>query len=199
MLGKVLGMHLFYLRICQGRRIGHAVTNNAKHRLLVLNFFQLNFIDMLLNIHKKNHISQCANIDQKISVRSSEISNPCNKVKRKGSFFRTCQWLRCGVFIVNFEPISHLLLVFLLLTFKYNCRLGHTLADNFLQLAVKSEILSGGRQILHWCRLKRSVDQQLFSFNIAKKKVLHKPLLFPFYDTQRSKAIVLKISDSCNL
>ena len=132
MLGKVLGMHLFYLRICQGRRIGHAVTNNAKHRLLVLNFFQLNFIDMLPNIHKKDHISQRANIDQKISVRSSEISNPCTKVKRKGSFFKTCQWRRCGVFIVNFEPISHLFLVFLLLTFKYNCRLGHTLADNFL-------------------------------------------------------------------
>ena len=58
MLGKVLGMHLLYLRICQGQRIGHAVTNKAKHRLLVLNFFQFNFIDMLLNIHKKNHISQ---------------------------------------------------------------------------------------------------------------------------------------------
>ena len=32
------------------------------------------------------------------------------------------QWLRSGIFIVNFEHISHLVLVFLLLTGK--CRLG---------------------------------------------------------------------------
>ena len=28
------------------------------------------------------------------------------------------QWRRCGTFIVNFEQISHLVLVFLLLTFS---------------------------------------------------------------------------------
>ena len=29
-----------------------------------------------------------------------------------------CQWRRSGIFIVNFEPISHIFLVFLLLTLK---------------------------------------------------------------------------------
>ena len=33
-----------------------------------------------------------------------------------------CQWRPSGVFIVNFEHISHLILVFLLLNF---CRLGY--------------------------------------------------------------------------
>ena len=40
---------------------------------------------------------------------------------------RTCQWRRSGVFIANFEHISHLLLVFLLLTLSngYNSITHH--------------------------------------------------------------------------
>ena len=33
-------------------------------------------------------------------------------------------WRRSGLFIVNFEHISHLVLVFLLLTLSGKCRLG---------------------------------------------------------------------------
>ena len=36
----------------------------------------------------------------------------------------TCQWRRSGVFIVNFERISHLALVFLLLTLNMQLWLG---------------------------------------------------------------------------
>ena len=35
-----------------------------------------------------------------------------------------CRWRLSGVFIVNFEHISHLALVFLLLTLRGKCRLG---------------------------------------------------------------------------
>ena len=41
------------------------------------------------------------------------------KALEKGlKYFQSFHWRRSGVFIVNFEHISHLLLVFLLLTFE---------------------------------------------------------------------------------
>ena len=45
------------------------------------------------------------------------------KVNNKDT--RRRNWHRSGVFIVNFEHISHVILVFLLLNLKGNSRLGY--------------------------------------------------------------------------
>ena len=52
----------------------------------------------LLKVSNRNTIRRCA-ICTKLTIKPSE----------------RCQWCRSGVFVVNFEQISHLALVFLLL------------------------------------------------------------------------------------
>ena len=41
---------------------------------------------------------------------------------------KTCQWHRSGLFIVNFEHISRLVLVFLLLTLSWEMPIGYGLS-----------------------------------------------------------------------
>ena len=52
----------------------------------------------------------------------------CSKSTIKTAERRHCR--RVGVFIVNFEQVSHLALVFLLLTLAGKCRLGYLLGKN---------------------------------------------------------------------
>ena len=56
-------------------------------------------------------------VDNRNTKRKCEI---CSKLTIKTPERR--QWRRSGVFIVNFEQISHLVLVFLLLTLKIKSR-----------------------------------------------------------------------------
>ena len=49
----------------------------------------------------------------------------CSKLKIKT--IKQRHWRRSGVFNVNFEHISHLVLVFLVLTLAGKCRLGQQL------------------------------------------------------------------------
>ena len=43
-----------------------------------------------------------------------------------------CQWRRSGLFIVNYEHISHLVLVFLLLTLSRQIPAGNTNVEDLL-------------------------------------------------------------------
>ena len=58
----------------------------------------------------------------KVNNRNKKSCEICSKLTIKSSERR--RWCRYGVFIVNFEHISHLFLVFLLLTYTSKCFLG---------------------------------------------------------------------------
>ena len=70
-----------------------------------------------INLNAPEHTkrsSQPANICSKLTIEIPEQGDICSKLTIKTSERR--QWRRSYVFIVNFEHISHLALVFLLLT-----------------------------------------------------------------------------------
>ena len=59
----------------------------------------------------------------KVNNRNSRtICEICSKLTMKTQ--ERCHWRRSGVFIVNFEHISHLILVFLLLTLSKEIMAG---------------------------------------------------------------------------
>ena len=55
-------------------------------------------------------------------MKTPEQRKICSKLTIKTPEQR--QWRRAGVLIVNFDHISHLVLVFLLLTLEVKCRVG---------------------------------------------------------------------------
>ena len=74
-------------------------------------------------------------------------------------------WLGSGVFGVNFEHISHLFLVFLLLTLTGKCQLGklHYLAA--LTQIVSSQFSMNQQYLLVYTRVKPHSDHFCFSFS----------------------------------
>ena len=94
-----------------------------------------------------------------------------NKYSMSTVFFlaQLGQWCHSGVFIVNFEHISHLVLVFLLLTLGCNCRLG--LCQFGLSLLKFKEILNRNAWSNCWDR-KEFVIAMLhkYSFGYCHEK-----------------------------
>ena len=98
----------------------------------------IHFPEVIYSFKVNNGITRImCEIRSKLNIKTPERCNPsgiylfkvnnrntrarceiCSKLTRKTPERR--QWRRSGVFIVNFERISHLVLVFLLLTFKVN-------------------------------------------------------------------------------
>ena len=85
-------------------------------------FWQISLI-CLLNFHLQSKV-----MPSSLSLREFMCKSPVLVVFQPAS---TCQWRRSGIFIVNFEHISHLVLVFLLLT------LNILLVFNFISLFEK--------------------------------------------------------------
>ena len=81
------------------------------------------------------------------------------------------QWCRSGVSIVNFEQISHLVLVFLLLTLNMKLPAGPPW-ENIILHHGKKNLLSHQQHQSHFYNY-RHASSALF---IPKKKILHLPL-----------------------
>ena len=67
-----------------------------------------------MDFDQENDIIFWANIDL-LKVRKGTLGKGLKYVQSNNKNTRTTLWRRSGVFIVNFEDISHLFLVFLLL------------------------------------------------------------------------------------
>ena len=82
------------------------------------------------------------------------------KQKDNGMDQNTLQWRSSGVFIVNFGHISHLVLVFLLLTLTCNRRLGSNMILPFLLAAMRllsnqNVTLMANHDDLNWLMIPR--------------------------------------------
>ena len=69
------------------------------------------------------------------------------------------QWRRSGVFIVNFEHISHLVLVFLLLTLSRQCQLYYIVAITLTTKTSRCSVTCLG--VTHLSPISTVTDQEL--------------------------------------
>ena len=85
----------------------------------------------VFKVNKRNFRTRCE-ICSKLTIKTLEQRKICSKLTIKTPEQR--QWRRSGVLIVNFDHISHLVLVFLLLTLEIKCRLGslYLISNNLL-------------------------------------------------------------------
>ena len=83
------------------RRLNESIFGSCTQRNSVYDFLPNIY---LFKFNSRNTRKRCE-IFSKLTIKTPE----------------RCQWRRSGVFIVNFEHISHLFLVFLLLTLNNNC------------------------------------------------------------------------------
>ena len=79
----------------------------------------------LLKVNKRNTRIRCE-ICSKLTIKTIKIPE-------------RCQWRRSGIFIINFEHISHVVLVFLLLTLNMQLQAGEVVARRY---SVKKIIVS---------------------------------------------------------
>ena len=78
---------------------------------------------LFINLYRRNDLHLAINDMFKVNKKSTrERCEICSKFTIKTP--EQHQWCLSGVFIVDFEHTSHLVLVFLLLTLKGKCQLG---------------------------------------------------------------------------
>ena len=80
-----------------------------------LNRFDLHQAFLIFTLNNPKHKSQPVITNSKLTIETQEQSVK-NMLKVNNKDTRTTPWRRSGAFIVNFEHISYLILVFLLLT-----------------------------------------------------------------------------------
>ena len=96
------------------------------------------------------------------------------------------QWRRSGVFIVNFEHISHLVLVFLLLNLSRSMPTGYSYEITQFPL----ELLTGNYKLNIWAtQFKRKISRAVGIFFFPSFLFLFFAFIFPFYSKKHDSNI----------